>query len=627
MNRAYPNFKFRPLIIAGSLLLCAGYFAFCSAEDIRFEATVDRGKVALGDALQLNLTLRGAENIPAPRLDKIDGFDSRYLGPSTMVSIVNGVVTSAITHIYTLVPLKTGTRTIGPFSVEKQGEIYVSNPITVEVIPASSGAASGRSSFRRQNLPDTASPDVNEEELQDRIFLIFSLEKRKIYLNEIIPLTIKLYVNRLNVRDIQFPVLGSDAFSIGKFGQPKQYREEFGGALYDVIEFTADMFAVKPGEWKLGPAGLNCNLSARRQSRRRQSSFDDDFFGGGFGDDLFDDFFGRYELYPLELKSAELPITVLPLPEEGKPEGFAGALGDFRLEVEAAPPEVKAGDPITIKMTVGGKGNFDSVKAPALQSKEGFKVYEPQVKQKENEKIFEQVIIPDSEKITSIPQIDFSFFDTRTGQYRVLTHASIPITVSKCEESRQKLIELPQAQILPALEEELGRDIIYLKSSPGKFRKTGRYLYQRAGFWFFQVLSLFIFAAVFMFNLKRRRLITDRRYARRLQAPEKAKRALKEIGRLLSAEKTGPFFDAVFRTTREYLSDRFHLSAGGITAATVEELAKEKGISDEVKEKIKKIFFDCDMARYAPSRFSREQSEDIFQNLKEIIDYLEKKKI
>jgi len=78
-------------------------------------------------------------------------------------------------------------------------------------------------------------------------------------------------------------------------------------------------------------------------------------------------------------------------------------------------------------MTVKGEGNFDSIKAPRLQSKDGFKVYDPQVKQNENEKIFEQVIIPDSENITHIPQINFSFFNTKTGQYEVLMHNSIPI--------------------------------------------------------------------------------------------------------------------------------------------------------------------------------------------------------
>jgi len=368
-----------------SILNLAFYAIPCFASDIQFEATVDRNRIALGEALRLNLSFYGTQDISAPSIDKIDGFDVRYAGPSTMVSILNGVVTSSVTHGYTLVPLKTGTFTIGPFSVEIQGKTLKSRPITVEVV--STGSAAQPSAPSGRALEGVDSSNISQDELKDRIFLILSVGKRKAYLNEIIPLTVKLYVNRLGVRDIQFPVIETNDFSIEKFGQPRQYREELGGVLYDVIEFSADMFAIKPGEFTVGPAKLNCNLVVQRQARaRRHSSLDDDFFSGFFNDDIFNDFFGRYETYPLELKSTELPITVMPLPQEGRPECFDGAIGDFKLSVEASPLEVKAGDPITLKMTIKGAGNLDSVKAPKLQSISGFKAYDPQVKQNEKEK-------------------------------------------------------------------------------------------------------------------------------------------------------------------------------------------------------------------------------------------------
>lgn len=594
------------------------------ASDIQLEATVDRNKIALGEVLQLNLTFQGTQNVSAPSIDKIEGFDARYLGPSTMISIVNGVVTSSITHVYTLVPLKTGTFTIGPFSVQAQGKTLTSKPITVEVVSAPAG---GQPSAPGQALQEPAPAKISAEELKDRIFLILSIGKREAYLSEFVPLTVKLYVNRLGVRDIQSPGIETNDFSIEKFGQPKQYREEFGGMLYDVIEFTTNMFGIKSGDFTLGPAKLKCNLVVRRQAQRRRTPFDDDFFNGFFNDDVFNDFFGRYEAYPLELKSAEIPVSILALPQEGKPEGFDGALGNFQLNVEANPLEVKAGDPITLKMTVKGEGNFDSVKVPKLQSKDGFKVYDPQIKQGENEKVFEQVIIPESEKITSIPQINFSFFNTSTGQYQVLIHAPIHIAVGKAEESQQKLIELPQAQIKPVQKEELGRDIIYLKNSPGKLRKIGYYLYQSFSFWLFQILSFILFIGVVLFNFKQQKLKSDTRYARRLRAPAKAKKGIQESDKLLREGKTQEFFDAVFKTIREYLADRFHLPSGGITAITVEEIANKKGLPQEVLDKIKKIFADCDMARYAPGQFGQKELQDVFQALKEVIDYLEKQKI
>ncbi len=589
------------------------------AAEIQLDVTVDRSRVALGEALQLNLAFSGTQSIPAPQLDKIEGFETRYIGPSTMISIINGAATSSITHVYTLIPLKTGTLTIGPLSIPVQGKTFVIKPITIEVVSTPSG---GQQYSSNQAAPDSAPAQINEEQLKDKVFLVITAGKRKAYLNEIMPLTVKLYISQLGVRDIQFPALETNNFSIDKFGQPKQYREEVGGAVYEVVEFTTDMFGIKPGEFTLGPAKVKCNLVVHRQNQRR-SPFDDDFTGGGF----FDDFFGRLETYPLDLKSPELPITILPLPQEGKPNGFEGALGNFKLEVEAMPLRVKAGDPITLKMTIKGEGNLDSVTVPKLESKDGFKIYDPQVKQNGTDKIFEQVLMPDSEKVTHIPRINFSFFNTQTGQYQVLTYPPIPIAVLKAEESQTKLVESSPTQIKSTQKEELGRDIIYLKNSPGKLRKTGRYLYQSFGFWLLQILSFIIFIGLILFRLQQQKLITDTRYARRLRAPGKAKKALQEASKLLGEGKTEAFFDAVFRTIREYLADRYHLPPGGITANTIEEIAKEKAIANEVLAKIKQIFTDCDMARYAPSQFNQKQLETIFQDLKEVIDYLEKQKI
>jgi hypothetical protein len=608
------------LVLSFGFALCVLSFTlFCYAADIRLEATVDRNKIALGEALRLNLAVYGIQNVPAPLLDKIEGFDARYIGPSTMVSIINGVITSSITHAYTLVPLKTGAFTIGPFSIEAQGGTFTSNTITIEVVSAPSG---GQPSTGQQASRESSSSKINEEELKDRIFLILSAPKRAAYLNENIPLTIKLYVDRIGVRDIEFPELEADDFSVEKFGQPRQYRERLGGVLYDVIEFTSGMFGIKPGEFTLGPAKLRCNLLIRRQNQRSISPSNDDPPRGFFGD-----FFGGYEAHPLELRSAGLPVTVLPLPQEGKPDGFDGALGNFRLDVEAAPLQVKAGDPITLKMTVKGEGDLDTVKPPKLQSKDGFKVYDPQVKQNDTEKIFEQVLMPDSEKVVCIPQINFSFFNTKTGQYQILTRPPIPITVTKAEDGQAKLVESPQSQVSSAQKEELGRDIIYLKNSPGRLRKTGNYLYQDFSFWLIQILSLVSFIGIIIIRLEQRKLTTDRRYARRLRAPGKAKKGVQEAERLLREGKTEAFFDAVYKTVREYLADRFHLPSGGITAITIEDLAEEKGISGGVMDKIKRIFSDCDMARYAPSQFGQKQLEGIFKSLKEVIDYLEKHNI
>ena len=89
-------------LVCGLILLLS---SVCFAKEIGFEAAVDRNKVSLGGSVQLSLTFEGTQNIPPVELPKIKGVEIRYLGPSTRMSIVNGNVTSSVTHIYTVVPL------------------------------------------------------------------------------------------------------------------------------------------------------------------------------------------------------------------------------------------------------------------------------------------------------------------------------------------------------------------------------------------------------------------------------------------------------------------------------------------------------------------------------------------
>ena len=88
------------------------------------------------------------------------------------------------------------------------------------------------------------------------------------------------------------------------------------------------------------------------------------------------------------------------------------------------------GDPITLKMTISGEGNFKTVNIPTLNFGDAFKVYEPELQQDEGIKTFKQVIIPKSDTIKEIPEVRFSFFDTNLGRYSTITEGPVPIEVT-----------------------------------------------------------------------------------------------------------------------------------------------------------------------------------------------------
>jgi len=104
-------------------------------------------------------------------------------------------------------------------------------------------------------------------------------------------------------------------------------------------------------------------------------------------------------------------INVLPLPLEERPVEFSGAVGQFDYNVSVSPNKIKVGDPITLRMTVIGKGNLAAIDMPKIPLDAEFKLYDPQIFEKDNIKKSEQVLIPKHENISEVPALQFSYFD------------------------------------------------------------------------------------------------------------------------------------------------------------------------------------------------------------------------
>src|SRR5262249_50751644 len=152
--------------------------------------------------------------------------------------------------------------------------------------------------------------------------------------------------------------------SIDKFAEPTQRQQVIDGEAFQVVHFQTSIIPLRSGPLTLGPAALHLNVL----NRRRDRVFTDPFFERFFQDDPF-----NTERRPLELHSDPTALTVLPLPQEGKPASFSGAVGTFTLDVTAAPTELGAGDPITLHMTLRGSGNLGDAAPPALTSTDGFR--------------------------------------------------------------------------------------------------------------------------------------------------------------------------------------------------------------------------------------------------------------
>lgn len=176
-------------------------------------------------------------------------------------------------------------------------------------------------------------------------------------------------------------------------------------------------------------------------------------------------FFGRVEQRQESITVKPFKIAISPLPEEGRPSNFSGAVGKFGFTASVEPTTISAGDVIKITSTVRGEMLPDSISPPIPEPDSGFKFYEPREIEtsEKNLKKFEQYVIPLSTNSTKIPPLHFSYFDPSNAVYRTVTEG--PFILSFTERSTEK----QKAFVPPS-------DIPYTPPLAQRFQKeTGRY--------------------------------------------------------------------------------------------------------------------------------------------------------
>ena len=443
------------------------------------------------------------------------------------------------------------------------------------------------------------------EGIQEKVFLRMECDKEEVYVNEINALRIKLFASGFSIKDIQYPKISLKGFTLTEFDPPLQKKEMVKGLSFDTWGFRTEISAERPGEYPLGPAELQCVLQLRRGERENLPS------SSRKGTE---DYFGKYDSISLNLKSEKIKIRVMPFPARGKPKNFNGAVGDFHFKMEVYPKEGMVGSPMTLKMMIGGKGNFSSITAPILEKTEYFKIYHPKVIQQDGFKIFEQVLLPQTE-MEEMPRAHFSFFDPDKKVYRTLHQGPLPIKVSKSEKN-----------VVQGEREVLGKNIIYIKDSPGRLKRSGEFLYENTVFLLTQLSAFLLFLSLFFLNQRREKMRTDLRYAGQRRALKSAKKGIKETEKCLRKERSNEFYDVLFKTLQAYLGEKFQIPPGGITGKTVDQELTLKGINQNLCQTLRILFEECDTARYGSLVFGRSKMEETFRLMKETIRQLEKQK-
>jgi hypothetical protein len=297
-----------------------------------FYGHVNSKKVQVGEPFDFQIVITvNAANYVAPSFKDFDIVAGPYQSNSTQN--INGVVSHQIILSYALVAKKEGKLTIGPASITSNGQKLETQPVVIEAVK---GAAA----------PGT-DPQTGAHLSGGDLFIRTGLSKTRCYIGEQITITQKVYC-RLQI--VGFQKFAQPAYD-GFYSQAQESTskgivttENVDGINYNTYEiYRTEAIANKTGKIVLGP--IEQPLVLRKQTNARPRNIFEQFFGGG-----------GYEDITVTAHSKPVTIEVLPLPEQGRPENFSGAVGNFQCKVQITRTELKANDAFNLKMTVSGRG-------------------------------------------------------------------------------------------------------------------------------------------------------------------------------------------------------------------------------------------------------------------------------
>ncbi|MFC2132030.1 BatD family protein, partial [Bacteroidota bacterium] len=333
------------------------------SQDVSFTAAVQKNPVVAGERFQITFTLQNGQGTrftpPSFR-----GF-STLMGPSTSqnTQIMNGRMIQQVSYTYVLQSAKTGSYKIGPATVTVNGNPVRSNAVTINVVEPSEAEKQRRNQQQQQ---DRTLGQQAKDLISKNLFVTLSINKNNVYIGEQIVATYKIYVHpELNVQNLtpkKEPSFNGFWTQQIDLGNVNWQSEVFKGVRYkSAVIKKVILLPQQSGRLSIEPYSFDCVARLKiqgQQQRRRRSRFDD-----FFNDPFFSS--GNYKDFPYVASSKKQVINVKSLPEPQPPD-FNGGVGKMNMEAWIDKPNIKTGEPISLKVKISGSGNLKLIEPMEL---------------------------------------------------------------------------------------------------------------------------------------------------------------------------------------------------------------------------------------------------------------------
>ncbi len=547
-------------------------------------------QVAAGEQFRLTYTIN-TDDVDGFRAGNIPDELEILMGPSTSrqssFQMVNGHTSSSssITYTYILCATANGTFTIPPARATVNGKQITSNSLRIKV---SGQAQSNNGSQRQQRQPSgvrSAGTPISGSDL----FIKVSANKSRVHEQEPILLTYKVYtLVELTSLNGKMPDLKSFYSQEIPLPQQKKFTvEHVNGKPYRTVTWSQYvMFPQMTGKLEIPSITFEGVVV---QSNPNIDPFEA-FFNGGSG----------YIEVKKQIKAPGMSIEVLPLPE--RPTGFSGGVGQFSVKATLDQTEVKANDPVTLRITVSGTGNMKLLKEPVVKFPQDFDKYD--AKQNDETKLtsngiegsvtWEFLAVPRHQGSYDIPPVEFTYYDTRENAYRTLKTQGFKLNVAKGS-GNGHVISSDQQNI-----EQLNNDIHYIKTGDVVQRQSGDYFFGSTGYWI--ALALLTLTFITLFVVFRQRAIDNANIGkmRGKKANKVATKRLKLADKLMKAGKASEFYDEVLRALWGYVGDKLNIPVEQLSRENISQRLTERNVNEETVNLFISALDECEFERYAP---------------------------
>ena len=550
--------------------------------------------VAAGDQFRLSYKVN-TQDVSGFRVGNIPDAFEVLMGPSTSqqssFQMVNGHTTqsSSITFTYILYATKNGTFTIPPAHITAEGKTISSQSLKITVSGTSQNAQAQQGRSRQQQQEESVRPAGSRISGSD-LFIKVSANKRRVHEQEPILLTYKVYtLVDLTQLEGKMPDLQGFHTQEVQLPQQKSFKiETVNGRPYRTVTWSQYvMFPQITG--KLTIPSITFNGIVVQQNRNIDPF--EAFFNGGSG----------YVEVKKQIQAPSVDIQVDPLPQ--RPADFSGAVGKFSISAQLSKTEVKANDPVTLRVIVSGTGNLKLIKQPTVNFPNDFDKYDAKLTDKskltvnglEGSMIYDFLAVPRHPGKFEIPAVSFTYYDTQTASYKTVKTQSFTLDVAKGSGSQSAGVYSGQEDV-----ELLNQDIRYIKTGATTQRAVGDYFFGSTSYWLW--LGVLLLAFISLFIIFRQRAIENANVVKQRagKANKVATKRLKKASRLMAANQPSQFYDEVLRALWGYVGDKLNIPVEQLSHDNIAERLGSRGVDEAVIQQFIGALDECEFERYAP---------------------------